>query len=160
MGKTLRQEDGRWCKSPFQLDNMPESPESFDPYREWLEIPPEDQPPSYYRLLGVQEFEADLAVIDAAAKQRTAYLHPMASGPNRESVQGLLSEVAKARRTLLAADSKSAYDESLHSAATPTFVSEVGPPPLPSDLPPVDDHDGEAEESSTGPRNETQEIAV
>jgi len=104
---------------------MPDSPETFDPYWEWLEIPPEDQPPSYYRLLGIDEFEQDLAAIDAAAKQRTAYLHPMGAGPSRESVQRLLSEVAKARRTLLAADAKSAYDESLR---VPPVRST--PPPL------------------------------
>ena len=104
---------------------MPDSPETFDPYWEWLEIPPEDQPPSYYRLLGIDEFEQDLVAIDSAAKQRTAYLHPMAAGPSRESVQQLLSEVAKARRTLLAADAKSAYDESLR---VPPVRST--PPPL------------------------------
>ena len=61
----------------------------------------EDQPSSYYRLLGLEDFEDDLAVIDAAAKKTTAYLHPVAAGPNRDSVQKLLSEVAKVRRTLL-----------------------------------------------------------
>ena len=131
---------------------MPESPESFDPYWEWLEIPPEDQPPTYYRLLGVEEFEEDLNAIDAAAKQRTAYLHPMASGPNRQSVQGLLSEVAKARRTLLAVDSKLAYDESLHAepaveAATPApplqapprESERVGQPASRPEMPPADE---------------------
>lgn len=87
--------------------------EDFDPYEEWLEIPPEEQPPSYYRLLGVEEFEEDLAVIDAAAKKRTAYLHPMGSGPERASVHRLLGEVAKARRTLLSEESKRKYDEQL-----------------------------------------------
>ena len=48
---------------------MSDSPEeTFDPYWEWLEIPAEDQPPSYYRLLGLEDFEDDLAAIDAAAK--------------------------------------------------------------------------------------------
>ena len=27
--------------------------QSFDPYHKWLGIPPEDQPPHHYRLLGV-----------------------------------------------------------------------------------------------------------
>lgn len=110
---------------------MSDSPEMFDPYWEWLEIPPEDQPPSFYRLLGVDEFEEDLAAIDAAAKQTTAYLHPMAAGPNRESVQQLLSEVAKARRTLLGAEAKQIYDESLQ-----IDQSAPEPPPIPS--PPVE----------------------
>lgn len=105
---------------------MSDSPEMFDPYWEWLEIPPQDQPPTFYRLLGLDDFEDDLATIDDAAKQTTAYLHPMAAGPNRESVQKLLSEVAKARRTLLGSDAKLAYDESLQ-----VEQSAAGPPPLP-----------------------------
>ncbi len=35
----------------------------FDPYREWLDIPPADQPPNYYRLLGLSLFENDCAAI-------------------------------------------------------------------------------------------------
>lgn len=96
---------------------MTERTDSFDPYEAWLQIPREDQPPSYYRLLGVKEFEQDEAIIDAAAKRRTAYLHPMSSGPNRESVQRLLNEVAKARRTLLSADAKASYDSRLAALA-------------------------------------------
>ena len=116
---------------------MSDSPEMFDPYWEWLEIPPEDQPPNFYRLLGLDDFEDDLAAIDAAAKQTTAYLHPMAAGPNRESVQQLLSEVAKARRTLLGSDAKQAYDQSLQTRDVPQPGQSVQePPPLP--VPPVE----------------------
>ncbi len=39
----------------------------FDPYHEWLGILPQEQPPNYYRLLGVAPFEADPDVIRAAA---------------------------------------------------------------------------------------------
>ena len=46
------------------------STESFDPYHRWLSIPPQEQPPDFYRLLGVQGFESDLEVIrDAADRQ-------------------------------------------------------------------------------------------
>ena len=108
---------------------MSDSAEMFDPYWEWLEIPPEDQPPNFYRLLGLNDFEDDLAAIDAAAKQTTAYLHPMAAGPNRESVQKLLSEVAKARRTLLGSEAKQAYDQSLQvEPPTPQPPPVAGPP--------------------------------
>ena len=31
----------------------------FDPYRKWLGIPPKDQPPNHYRLLGLELFETD-----------------------------------------------------------------------------------------------------
>ena len=30
---------------------------SFDPYHRWLSIPPEEQPPDFYRLLGLRQFE-------------------------------------------------------------------------------------------------------
>ena len=99
------------------MTTMSERNHSIDPYHEWLDIPPEDQPPSFYRLLGVQEFESDAGIIDQAAKARTAYLHPMAAGPERESVQRLLSEIAKARRTLLSTEVKRTYDEGLRSSA-------------------------------------------
>ena len=40
---------------------------AFDPYHKWLGIPPEQQPASHYRLLGIAEFESDADVIDTAA---------------------------------------------------------------------------------------------
>lgn len=97
---------------------MSQPTDPFDPYFEWLDIAPQDQPPTYYRLLGVQEFEPDLAVIERAAKARTAHLHPMSSGPKRDSVQILLREIAKARRTLLSQESKESYDASLREAVS------------------------------------------
>jgi len=39
----------------------------FDAYYFWLAIPPKDQPPNHYRLLGVELFEENLDVIAAAA---------------------------------------------------------------------------------------------
>src|SRR5437016_4429115 len=41
-------------------------PEEFDAYRKWLGIPPEDQPPHHYRLLGIAPFEDDPDVIQNA----------------------------------------------------------------------------------------------
>ena len=46
---------------------------SFDPYHKWLAIPPEEQPPNHYRLLGVSPFESDPDVIENAADQRMAH---------------------------------------------------------------------------------------
>ena len=36
----------------------------FDPFFKWLGIPPDEQPPHYYRLLGLPPFVADLDVIE------------------------------------------------------------------------------------------------
>ncbi|PAY19617.1 hypothetical protein CKO51_10155 [Rhodopirellula sp. SM50] len=84
-------------------------------YQEWLEIPAERLPPNHYALLGLADFESDEALIESAAKSRSAYLHQIAAGPRRKIVQEMLGQVAIARRTLLNADSRSAYDESLRS---------------------------------------------
>ena len=45
---------------------------SFDPYYRWLGIPPDEQPPDQYRLLGVKRFEEDPDVIEAAADRQMA----------------------------------------------------------------------------------------
>ncbi|MDV6030871.1 MAG: hypothetical protein F9B45_12380 [Phycisphaera sp. RhM] len=86
-------------------------------YQEWLEIPAERLPPNHYALLGLADFESDEALIESAAKSRSAYLHQIAAGPRRKIVQEMLGQVAIARRTLLTADSRSEYDEMLRSSA-------------------------------------------
>ncbi len=93
--------------------------DSFDPYHKWLGIPPHEQPPSHYRLLGVAAFEADADVIDAAANQRMAYLQDMAVGPQVEHSQRLLNEISAARRCLLNPEAKTAYDAQLQTPQQP-----------------------------------------
>ena len=44
---------------------MPEN--TFDPLADWLAIPPAEQPPHHYRLLGLKLFEDDTATIERAA---------------------------------------------------------------------------------------------
>ena len=97
----------------------------FELYQQWLEIPAERLPPNHYALLGIEDFESDLSVIDNAAKQRGAYLHQIAAGPKRKVVQAMLGQVANARRTLLDQDSKNAYDDSLRH---PQPVSQTPQP--------------------------------
>ena len=87
--------------------------DSFDPYHIWLGIPPKDQPPNHYRLLGLQDLEENTDVIDAAANRQTTYLHEMAAGPNRKESQQLLNEIATARRCLLNPEKKQEYDGKL-----------------------------------------------
>jgi hypothetical protein len=85
----------------------------FDPYHKWLGIPPKDQPPNHYRLLGVDLFESDPDVIDAAANRQMAYLQGCATGPLVALSQRLLNEIAAARLCLLTAAKKAAYDDRL-----------------------------------------------
>ena len=46
----------------------------FDPYYSWFGIPTSDQPPNLYRLIGLQEFESDPALIEAMVEQRMVFL--------------------------------------------------------------------------------------
>ena len=86
----------------------------FDPYYKWLGIAPAEQPPNHYRLLGINLFEADPDVIQAAAAQRMAHLKGMRLGKHVELSERLLNEVAAARACLLNPRNKETYD--LHLA--------------------------------------------
>ena len=85
----------------------------FDPYHKWLGIPPKEQPPHHYRLLGVELFETDADVIDAAANRQMAYLQSCATGPHMALSQKLLNEMAAARLCLLDPKKKATYDAQL-----------------------------------------------
>lgn len=102
----------------------------FDPYHKWLGVPPEEQPPSHYRLLGLKDLEADPDVIQAAADQRMAHLRTYQTGQYADWSQRLLNEVATARICLLNPDRKAAYDQQLQDAKQAAMqLSEPEPAP-------------------------------
>lgn len=82
----------------------------FDPYHKWLGIPVSEQPPNHYRLLGVELFEADRDVIDAAADRHLTYLKAVASGKHTELAEQIANEVAAARLLLVDPSRRSKYD--------------------------------------------------
>src|SRR5262245_36853611 len=86
---------------------------AFDPYHKWLGIPPEEQPASLYRLLGIRPFEADPDVIDSAADQRMTHLRSFQSGKHAALSQKLLNELSRARQRLLDPEEKAEYDAQL-----------------------------------------------
>ncbi len=89
--------------------------ERFDPYYKWLGIPPRDQPPSHYRLLGLEVFESDPEVIDRAANRLMDYLHGITDGEHLAHAQALLNEIAAARLCLLSDEQKRLYDKRLRA---------------------------------------------
>ncbi|MFO0901728.1 MAG: hypothetical protein U0939_01940 [Pirellulales bacterium] len=89
--------------------------EPFDPYRKWLGIPAEEQPPNHYRLLGIPLFESDLDVIENAAHRQMVYVRTFQHGKHAELSQRLLNELASAKVCLLTPDRKQAYDLQLHA---------------------------------------------
>ena len=112
---------------------MPQEP--FDPYRKWLGIPPRDQPPNHYRLLGIEVFESDPDVISNAADGRMGQIRTFQTGRHSEWSQRLLNEVAAARVCLLNEANKAAYDKSLRQEfgaqiAPPVTIHRGGTPPL------------------------------
>ena len=83
---------------------------TFDPYHRWLGIPPEEQPPDHYRLLGLQPFENDPGVVETAADRQMAHLRTFQTGPHADLSQQLLNQVAAAKICLLNGEKKAAYD--------------------------------------------------
>lgn len=86
---------------------------TFDAHYKWLAIPPHEQPPNHYRLLGVELFEQDLDVIAAAADRQMAHVKCFTSGKYASHSQRLLNELAAARICLLHPEQKSRYDMQL-----------------------------------------------
>jgi hypothetical protein len=106
--------------------------ETFNGYHVWLGIPPNEQPPNHYRLLGIAAFEADLDVIDHAADRQMAHVRTFQSGRHGALSQQILNELSAARLCLLNAEKKAQYDEQLKGrlnvgTASPILVAK----PLP-----------------------------
>ncbi|MCH8044302.1 MAG: hypothetical protein IID44_11350 [Planctomycetes bacterium] len=89
--------------------------ESFDPYRVWLGIPPQEQPPNYYRLLGVGLFESDPDVIASAADRQMAHVRTFQNGPRAKLSQEILNELSAANVCLQVAEKRGRYEKLLRS---------------------------------------------
>lgn len=100
---------------------------TFDPYHKWLDIPPEEQPPHHYRLLGINTFESDREVIRNAADQRMTYLKTFVGGQHSELSQELLNEVSAAKVCLLDDAKKREYDNGLRQRAAPLRTAPQAP---------------------------------
>lgn len=82
-------------------------------YHELLGIPPREQPPHHYRLLGISLFEADSEVISNAARRQVSFLRPLGGGPYSRQSQELLNEVTAAKLCLLDPKRRADYDRRL-----------------------------------------------
>ncbi len=102
---------------------------SFDAYHNWLGIPPHEQPPNFYRLLGVVLFESNPEVIQQAADRQSLRVGAYQGGPQGELCQQLLSEIAMAQFCLLDPQQKAAYDGQLQEGLAQRGERAVAPPP-------------------------------
>ena len=76
----------------------------LDPYHRWLGIPPDEQPPNHYRLLGLGLFESDPEVIRDAAARQMAHVRSYHLGQHAALSQQLLNELGAAKACLLSAE--------------------------------------------------------
>ena len=90
--------------------------DTFDPYLMWLGIRHPERPPNFYRLLGVDPFEANLDVIATAADRQMAHVRRFQNGERSQWSQQLLNELAAARVCLLRPADKELYDQQLREA--------------------------------------------
>ncbi len=104
--------------------------EKFDPYHVWLGIPPEEQPPNHYRLLGLRPFEPNLDVIENLADQRMTHLRTFQTSKNSALSQKLLNEVSAARVCLLNPKSKEQYDQQLRKSLAAAPLAKPPAPPI------------------------------
>ena len=88
-------------------------PQPIDPYHLFLGIPPHLQPPNHYRLLGLELFENNPAVIEAAADRQMAHVRRYEQSAYAAHTQKVLNELSKAKIGLLLPERKSAYDAAL-----------------------------------------------
>jgi hypothetical protein len=90
----------------------------FDPYHVWLGIPPAEQPPNHYRLLGLPLFESEANVIANGADRQMAHLKSFGTSKHANLAQRLLNECAAAKVCLLKPEKKAAYDSQLRGQLT------------------------------------------
>jgi hypothetical protein len=118
---------------------------SFDPYYDWLGIPPEEQPPHHYRLLGLSLYESNADAISNASDRLAAHLHSFQTGPRAGISQQLLYDIGQARLCLLDPQMKAGYDDRLRerlAAATAAKTDVAAGPEVPdsaSEASPADD---------------------
>jgi pSer/pThr/pTyr-binding forkhead associated (FHA) protein len=110
-----------------------------DFYHRWLGIPPQEQPISYYRLLGIPLFEDDLEVIANSADRQRSFVKRQSGNVKKFEALGqkILNEIEVARICLMNAEKRQAYNEQLRlrlsEKETPiqaTQESNATPPPF------------------------------
>ena len=101
----------------------------LDPYYTWLGIPPEEQPPNHYRLLGVKPLETNVDVIANAADRQVMHIRTFQQGKLADQSQAVLNKLSAARVCLLNAESKSAYDRQLRQQLEGSSPAKPAPAP-------------------------------
>lgn len=94
------------------------SGDEFDPYLEWLGIPPQRRPPTYYDLLGLAAFESDADCVKQAALERINLVRQYKVGRREDAASNLERELTQAWDCLQDPRRKCEYDATLRGAST------------------------------------------
>lgn len=110
----------------------------FDPYYYFLGIGRKHQPADHYRILGVEQFEPNIEIIEMAADRQMAHLHRHEASDHSDDVAKLMNEVSRARLCLLNPSKRATYDAELRDildadAAVEQEVTLVESPQEPED---------------------------
>jgi hypothetical protein len=103
----------------------------FDAYKTWLGIPPEEQPPDYYGLLGLKRYEEDRQLIAKSSEQRLTHISRFKDGENGRLAQKIASELSKATSCLLNPHRKHLYDQHLRLGGGAAAAGQQASAPLP-----------------------------
>jgi curved DNA-binding protein CbpA len=122
------------------LTDAQSTPAGFDPYAEFLHLPPGPRPPHFYDLLGVELFCAHRERIEHAARERYRLIKPFQDHRDRqtrEAVQTIITRIANARIVLTDPEKRATYDQRLAEALglDRDGCSASEPPPAPPSSP-------------------------
>ena len=111
--------------------------DSFNPYSEWLGIPPGDLSPDYYALLGLTRGEGAPEAIIQAADRRMMAIRKIRPGEHAPQWAALLDQIREAKACLLDPRQRAKYDVALAESIVPALslgaASEPAEPSHPDD---------------------------
>ena len=85
----------------------------FNPYAEWLDLPPDLRSPNHYQLLQIAPDEDDTQAINAAADRATVKVRGQRPGKQGAEWAKLLDELSQAKKCLTDPAHRAAYDRAL-----------------------------------------------
>lgn len=103
--------------------------ERLNVYEQWLGIAPGNQPPSYYQLLGLRDFESSPAEIANAANRQFARVEASAGPAQAAAAKALMEQIRMAERCLLTPETKRTYDRHLQVKSVERQAGELPPDP-------------------------------
>src|SRR6476646_11355576 len=106
--------------------------EEFDPYKAWLDIENKTASTTYYKLLGLPEFESDKDRITAAADKAIRKIRSHKPGEHLSEWQKIIDELQEIKALLLDDHKKDAYAADIRFAHVLVRELDGGIKPAPA----------------------------